>query len=97
LGLLQNDPDGRPEGRPGLPVGLYHPVFTQFQASLDNPSVHISSEELTHVAQLMVISTQVYTNEKSRFAALKPWLDKLLRSEFITVEAADVKDYNKRF
>ncbi len=45
----------------------------------------------------MVISTQVYTNEKSRFAALKPWLDKLLRSEFITVEAADVKDYNKRF
>jgi hypothetical protein len=91
LGLLKRDPDGRPEGRPGLPVGLYHPAFTQFQASLDDPSIDISSAQLSSSAQLLVASAEVYANEKSRFVAVKPLLEKLLLSEFIIVEVTDAK------
>jgi hypothetical protein len=89
LGLLKRDPDGRPEGRPGLPVGLYHPVFAQFQASLDDPSIDISPAESSASAQLMAASTGVYANEKSRFLALKPLLDKALLSEFVTMEVTE--------
>jgi hypothetical protein len=91
LGLLKNESIGRPEGRPGLPVGLYHPVFTQFKASLEDTSTNVSSRELALVDQLLTASAKVYPNEKSRFHALKPSLDALLHSEFMTVEVTDAK------
>lgn len=91
LSLLKTDPDGRPEGQPGLAVGLYHPVFTQFQASLDDPSIDISPTELISSARLLTASTRVYENEKSRFLVLKLLLERLLQSEFIVIEETDVK------
>jgi len=91
LSLLKTDPDGRPEGQPGLPVGLNHPVFTQFQASLDDPSIDISPTALISSARLLTASTRVCENKKSRFLVLKPLLERLLQSEFIAMEETDVK------
>jgi len=66
-------------------------VFTQFQSSLNDLSSNVSSEEVSAAAGLMAASTEVYADEKARFDALKPWLDKLLQSEFINVETTDVR------
>jgi hypothetical protein len=70
-------------GQPGFAIGLYHPVFTQFEASVNNPSLDISPEELSLAEDFMDASMQVYTNEEERFKELKPTLDQLLESEFV--------------
>jgi hypothetical protein len=91
LKALKDDPDGRPEGRAGLPPRLYHAAFTQFQVSLHDTSNEFSSEFLSLVAEFMDTCTQVFPNEKFRFKALKPLLDKLLTSEFVNLAVGDAK------
>jgi hypothetical protein len=91
LYFLKNERDGRPQGRAGIATGLYHEAFAIFRASLNDTSIDISSEYLSLVDQFMDTSIQVYTNEKARFEALKPLLDGLLESEFVSLGVTDAK------
>jgi hypothetical protein len=85
LSSLKNSLCGRPESRPGIPIGLYHPVFASFEASFNDASTEISSQQIRSSMELMAASTRVYKDEKSRSEAVKPCLEKVLQSELLVV------------
>ena len=74
--VIQNQ---RPAKTRGLPVTLFHPVFTQFLRNMHNPKYnHITHDYFNKVAQYMTASVDLYPSENDRRSAIRPIIENLL-------------------
>jgi hypothetical protein len=75
---------GRPMESFGLPIGLYHPVFNEFQQNFMNKQIEDISAEfddeslLAQIHELHCVASNFYKSESKRSDTLRPTLDWLL-------------------
>jgi hypothetical protein len=82
---------GRLEGRPGPLVGLYNPVFAEFQTSLNDLSLAIPPTVYTNVAKLFSVSTSLWPDEASRSAHMKEPLTSLIGTQYIVQDIGSAR------
>jgi hypothetical protein len=71
---------GRPVNKQGLPVGLYNPIFDEFQARLSDPTAEtdIAHNQLSVTSSFCTAAVAIYRNEKERQHAMADLIDNLL-------------------
>ncbi|KAF8327078.1 hypothetical protein F5887DRAFT_178051 [Amanita rubescens] len=61
--------NGRPAENHGLPVHLFHPVFSLFQRTLADPDIDLSSDDYAIAHTYMSASAAIYETESLRYDA----------------------------
>lgn len=84
--------NGRPHQNFGLPVGLFHPVFNAFQATMQNPErFYPMTNVYSEIRALFTSFADIYDREENRTADIDKHLTNLLECRFVNTEAKGVK------
>ena len=62
--------NGRPFENHGLPVHLFHPAFSQFQRTRDDPSLNLTAKDYHNAHQYITLSAALYDTESLRQEAI---------------------------
>ncbi|KAF8577897.1 hypothetical protein K439DRAFT_1621781 [Ramaria rubella] len=81
--------NGRPSYNYGPPIGLFHPVFNSFQATMTKEEP-ISAETYASVRSLFQASADIYENKMKRTDAITEHLAKLINDAFISAGEPNV-------
>ncbi|KAF5386995.1 hypothetical protein D9615_001578 [Tricholomella constricta] len=90
--------NGRPAGRRGPPVAIYHTAFAELKDALRDVTKVVDNAEDQRVddtAKLSLVATDIYNLEDERSKAIIPYLKNLLGIDLI--EKAKVKNGKKEF
>ncbi|KAG8919999.1 hypothetical protein FRC01_000985 [Tulasnella sp. 417] len=78
---------GRPYETTGLPVSLYHPIFSRFQRLILDQDPDLSAKDLSTAFQLIYDAAAVYKTEADRLSAMISHFNALLGHEMYRVTA----------
>ncbi|KAG8730159.1 hypothetical protein FRC10_003024 [Ceratobasidium sp. 414] len=82
--------NGRPRDKQGLPLGIYHPIFSQFTRNATSSSIP-DSKALNHMEHLLIAAQDIYRVEIDRISEIRGKLDRLLGDRFISEEIPGCK------
>ena len=78
--------NGRPAGRRGPPVSIYHKAFAELKEALRDPSRVVDraeQERVEHTARLFIAATDIYESDDDRYESVIGPLGELLGVAFI--------------
>ena len=81
---------GRPFDKQGLPVGLYHPIFDEFEALLNDPTTtnYITHGQLSKISEFCTAAVAIYRKEKDRVDAMSDLLGNILYPPITPIHTA---------
>ena len=78
--------NGRPAGRRGPPVTIYHPSFAKLKAALREPTMVVDEareNRLRNTVKLHLAATDIYDSEEERCKKVIPLLERLLDIDLV--------------
>jgi hypothetical protein len=85
--------NGRPSGKRGIPIQLYHPAFAKFMRSIsdDTVDINLKPDDYSAVHSLFDRSAVVYGDEASRSDAIRVFLNQAIHYRIETLEVPGMK------